>query len=453
MEKVGRQYRSREEFEGKALAIVTAVFLFLGYYATALPVFKITTIVELGIYCLLFCILLVAFRTKIMDIRYVQVFFIIVVMILWNNHSLQNGIQIRAMYLIMAVFLALVLQLSDTWMEGAIKQVVFFSMVHMITGWIFLVLPQVYLNKIVPLFPEHTAALVAYQAKNILIGFTTHYTTSGIYCSIGCISAFALLVHNEKKKWSFLYLIFSAVSLLMTQKRGPLFATVLTLAIMYVVHYRFTIKTVLTGVCSLGGFLGMYFLLANTILPQLGGIALRFSYISQNLKSGVDATNGRMPMYQLAWNLFEENPLFGIGWDGFRYEYQQQLSTSLDRYQKLDTHNIYLQLLCENGLIGFMLIGAVLFFMIKEALALYRILNNPMAREQYRDCKYILFSIGIQSYFLIYGVTGNSLYDKQILFPFALACGILMAVRGKYFKKKWRLGKNESGKVKKKVSS
>ena len=59
---------------------------------------------------------------------------------------------------------------------------------------------------------------------------------------------------------------------------------------------------------------------------------------------------GRWTTYKQSWQFFMENPIRGIGWGNFSLmNYNPYLGESV-----VNVHNIYLKLLCETGLIGFL---------------------------------------------------------------------------------------------------
>lgn len=81
----------------------------------------------------------------------------------------------------------------------------------------------------------------------------------------------------------------------------------------------------------------------NGQLGRYEGIIKRYF---MNDTSGADVSGGRLELYAIAWGLFKQHPIFGIGWERFM---------SYNTYHH-DVHNTYLQWLCETGLVGFILI-------------------------------------------------------------------------------------------------
>ena len=44
-------------------------------------------------------------------------------------------------------------------------------------------------------------------------------------------------------------------------------------------------------------------------------------------------------------------------------------------------------------------------------------------------CQAMVFSVSMQVFFLLYGFTGNPLYDKEMYFPYYIACAVYLCCR------------------------
>jgi putative inorganic carbon (hco3(-)) transporter len=83
-----------------------------------------------------------------------------------------------------------------------------------------------------------------------------------------------------------------------------------------------------------------------------------------------DATElSRLALWQAAFSLFVGHPVLGIGYGNYKYLYTSFMTISA-QLDTLDAHNLYLQLLSETGLIGFLVFGAIvaLFFRLSSTL-------------------------------------------------------------------------------------
>ena len=131
-------------------------------------------------------------------------------------------------------------------------------------------------------------------------------------------------------------------------------------------------------------------------------------FAEQSESSANQVTSGRYSSFLQAWEWFRQSPLRGKGWYYFqRNYYNEYLGTYL-----VNVHNIYLQLLCEGGILGlagFMAPALATFATaVKQALAYQEdsLLRVPME-----------FAMCYQLFFLIYGVSGVQ-FDQPFYYMF-----------------------------------
>ncbi|MCX5751934.1 MAG: O-antigen ligase family protein [Candidatus Saganbacteria bacterium] len=76
----------------------------------------------------------------------------------------------------------------------------------------------------------------------------------------------------------------------------------------------------------------------------------------------------RLWMAQTAWNMFKSHPIVGVGPGnyGFLYNSYKPLNSPLKDYIE-KTHNVYLQILAENGLPGFLLFMGLVTFLLLQS--------------------------------------------------------------------------------------
>lgn len=150
-------------------------------------------------------------------------------------------------------------------------------------------------------------------------------------------------------------------------------------------------------------------------VPEFQVVLSRFTSSS----TIVEASNGRISeLWIPAFNLFLKNPFFGVGWRQFKYLSPMY---TMGSYVNDDVHNIYLQLLCENGIIGFIIVFGV---MITSYIITWKLIKKAKYTYDSYNYFFVMFSFGYQTFFLLYGLTGNSLYDIQCFFPYIVSCCI-----------------------------
>ena len=160
----------------------------------------------------------------------------------------------------------------------------------------------------------------------------------------------------------------------------------------------------------------LFFYAALTMVPMALPLAILLASLMTfgNLgESDVDITTGRVDFWKVAIQQFKENPILGIGWKAFwHFEFFGA---------NYDVHNIYLQLLCEVGIVG-----SILFYLL-FVMALYRAIKIVIRKnidEKYK--KVALFSVFYQVFFLLYGITGNPLYDASFYIMYFISIALIV---------------------------
>lgn len=267
----------------------------------------------------------------------------------------------------------------------------------------------------VMLFPSGADTLYSQYNSGCMPGLTNHYSTNGMLLGAGIIIFGSELIYRKRKKDILLFAIM-LIALLLTGKRSDIIFTVGGLYLAYYCFMSNKKKTRLTNTITIIIFVSLALFIVINFIPSLATFINRFESTAE---SG-DVTLGRTKMWAVAMDCFLENPVLGIGWGRFKYR----------NLKEWNAHNIYVQLLAETGIVGFLV---YIFFFIStlvkswQYLKAIRIKGNAKEKEEL----YLIFSIAMQVFFLLYGFTGNPLYDKEVYVPYYIACTITY-----YFTKK-----------------
>lgn len=248
-------------------------------------------------------------------------------------------------------------------------------------------------------------------------GLADHYSQNGIFISIVImgLGSFLVAYFNKKSKSSkilvlLIMFILSNVTMLLTSKRGPFIFSAVTLIIIYFMGSNEKISKNIIKFMLILVAVVVLILIAINYIPEL---SITFERL---VDSGNDENSqARFEMWKLAFKIFKENPIIGEGTYSYREEYALTFPSFDDRYSHLNTHNVYLQVLAENGIIGFgLFLLASTFSIIKTLKLIFELkkLKN-LSLTLYAT---VLFALSMQIYFFIYSTTGNCLYD--IVFSF-----------------------------------
>lgn len=289
--------------------------------------------------------------------------------------------------------------------------------------------PQIYNVIIVPYLADYLQQTALTMMKTSRYpGLTGHYSTNGTYLAIGLGALFALYIARGKdNKYKFQWIglvppVLSVGALLLVGKRAHLVFSIVAMFAVYWVVNSDRKQSRIFKFLRLALVLVVVFAIAVNQLPILSNTFNRFI---ETAKRGTFLMS-RGGFYTEAWATFKAHPIIGIGW--------KTMIGIIDH----DVHNIYIQLLAENGILGFTFFA---FLIITGVVISTRLLAIYVKKNIYRaTIAPLVFATYYIYFFAMYGFTGNPLYDEQPFYIYMIAYGILI-----YYMK---LNKNEIGRKK-----
>ncbi len=117
--------------------------------------------------------------------------------------------------------------------------------------------------------------------------------------------------------------------------------------------------------------LGLFLLTWQTIVPAT--VRERVTMTQNAYGQLGSSAEERVEMWQESWDSFKSSPIFGEGFSSFRYG--QHVVSDLK-----DTHNIFLKVLVETGLVGISMFLILLQQMLAVGFRLFRRANDPLYR-------------------------------------------------------------------------
>lgn len=283
--------------------------------------------------------------------------------------------------------------------------------------WQYLFQKQYY-KILFPLFSEYYQQNIRRQFTyhKMCTGFTSQTVITAGFIILGIMSL--LYTYSSKKTKiekfnTIIKIVFMSGGLLLTGKRSPL----LNISAAIIVVDMITVKRGKKTSRFLGILLGivvallvLYFA-APLFSDTRNSITRIFEYANKDDVS--DVANGRLVLYMNAFKLFLEHPIIGVGWG--RYSQMYDISGA---------HNIYLQLLCECGVVGALLCMMGIIFVLFRTI---KMLKKSTNYNSLSDRTVLLkCSVFIQVYILVYGMFGNPIYDRNYLLMYFI--GVLYSV-------------------------
>lgn len=305
-------------------------------------------------------------------------------------------------------------RISDT--SDWLKWFYLFSLLFIVGSFINLFMPGLYRSMILPAFAgsksyEKLLSWSRMGATLIIPGFTSQsgFNAPHFVYGIGYILSCRIVEKVGFKRWLIFGLLL--VCLVLTNKRAHFLFGILSIAIAYYAtgEKKYRSKRFLILVLSgIAGLIVVYFLITSVDVGVFRKLNLMLTQISDD----EDVTSGRIELYAVAWKHFLQNPIFGIGWEQYPF--------LPDGLGEMHTHDIYLELLCETGIVGFTMFAA--FF----GYSLYTAFRNSRMAKSKEEKMSASFCLYMQLFFLLYGITGNPLYDPPYYIPYFLTCAFSM---------------------------
>lgn len=167
------------------------------------------------------------------------------------------------------------------------------------------------------------------------------------YISIAIIllAVFCIFISAERTSVLFFLISFSFLFFLLSKYRLIIFISISVMLFSFLISYIYKNKT--------------YQRLVNHTVSQF---EIRKSEEKYNFFNYIPTTH--RDLYKTAYNMFDNNKLFGIGPKVFRIECKRSEYKSGPLSCNTHPHNTYLQLLAETGLIGFSIILCIFLIII-----------------------------------------------------------------------------------------
>ena len=168
----------------------------------------------------------------------------------------------------------------------------------------------------------------------------------------GLLLGMFLIDKHKYRKWLYLAAVaFSLHPLFFSYSRGAYIAMLAVIIVYGLINKRSLLVLVVALVLAW-----------QTVLPQTVVERIEMSETPQGQLESSAAE--RIILWEHAKQLFNEHPVFGIGFNGFGYTLAGERLT--------DTHNFYMKIASEQGVIGLILLGLVLFRALTSGWRLYR---------------------------------------------------------------------------------
>jgi len=367
--------------------------------------------------------------------RVEAIWFLFLIYFIFNILYQGRFMKVHMLDIFIFVFIFLVLlfyKISVKHFITALKIIFVFSIIYALSAIFQFFFMDIYTKYILHRFNSaQIEEILRIYRNNNYTGFTsqTAYLAGFLVYGIGVI--FVLYRNAIKRAYRIILVLSLPVlfySLLLTGKRGHLLFMIIALMVTYLFStepkrfFNQTFKIIIGIVFFIFTFIIAFANYTPNIDSQIGKLYVRIESTIEGFLVGEDITSGRIYLYEHALKLFNESPILGIGWRRF-----QELSVgviNLDRGSH--PHNIYFQLLTEIGIVGFILFVIPVVYVFIRTIKL--LMNSDAIFSHDSRWKIALqYSLYVQSFFLLYGITGNLLTDHIFLLMYFFAVTIVLS--------------------------
>lgn len=323
----------------------------------------------------------------------------------FNNQDIQRGSWDNTIFQICATLVFLLLKNCSEWISLWVKFVVgacFFMVFCTVLFWL---VPPIKVSVLSTVFPGNESILTTTAA----IGLTHHYSANGNFMAIA-VGAFYWLGNDRKKTKYWIIIVVAVGCLLLTQKRGPLIWGSLALLVSYYVYNSNKKSTRIFKIIAFVVVAFAFLNLAEQFIPELSVVFERFK-IDDTSNSDITFLSGREVLYEAAWKLFRQNPWLGVGWSG--YANAARIYTGIE---EMTAHNIYLQLLAETGVVGFLIFVTLYICAITRGIKCLQAARKEKINVDERQQKIMAFALFFIIYNVAYGMSGLVLTDIMMVY-------------------------------------
>jgi O-antigen ligase len=319
--------------------------------------------------------------------------------------------------LVSSIFLFFNMTKYNNWTPFLLKCIKVISIIYAVyTILVYIIGIPIY-NIISFIFPNSTyEKMLSALSYGAVSGIPGEVSLNAFSILLGyIIILWEMLFCKKKHKLGYaLLLILCFVAILMTKKRSILLIVIALsiLAILYYILVSVKLEQIIKNIKKIIGIIAatvsavVIIVVLSKLYPQVFSVFDRFK--QDNLLAG------REDLYMYAIQIFKQRPMVGFGYDSFGaivIAKDGSLTSALS-----GAHNVYLQLLAETGLIGFLLL--VSLFIYNLSVTIKKIISDPRN-------KYLLISIFVQLSFLVYGLSGNTLFVNSQLLAYFVFCGLI----------------------------
>ena len=386
---------------------------------------------RLGIFILSLVCLFIGSKARLVVTKSnVIVIILVLTMVLINNQGIKNGTYMPMVNFLVYLMIAIFIKNSPECYGSMMKIIMRLGFIHVLATFFFLIFPSLY--SVINRIWSRPAGGTVNGRYGYRAALSDHYSGNGIMIAITYIAIFAFILAlsntNMKAKRRALMALFvlALFAVVLTTKRAHLLFGLAAIIFVYYFCNPEKMNSRTFKLILILAVLVVFLLIFADDLPYIGDILRRFEEMDEDTHM-----MSRYRLWEHAFEMFARSPIIGNGWMSFRLEFAQYLARAREGSNTyMNAHNIYIQLLAEVGIVGTLLFVLIVAFLLFTAFKLLRAYNKKQF-ETKLSMEPLYFASMFLVFFLMYGMTGNCLYDKTQPYFFVI-CGMIMGYKDQY---------------------
>lgn len=326
---------------------------------------------------------------------------------------------------VIAVFFLTIFEFDGRFFSCLIKQFEFLFWVFIFSMYLELLAPSLFASFFGFLDLGSNRSAVVVDNGGAISGLAYEKGYAAFLCNMGLGVLFAKLFVKGFALTRLLQIVGVFAALMMTGKRTLFLIPVMGLivfALLFSKKHKFSIAL------GLSFALVMSLAVADSLIPQ---VSLVFDRL---FADNGDLLSGRQVIWTYAMQMFESSPLIGRGFLSFN----SYINAHGFRYYGLlwnyQAHNVYLQLLAELGIVGFLLFVILLFTLAFGLIRSFLIWKDTQGAEPV----ILLTAVYWVMLIAVYSLTGNTIYYSCQLVVLGICIAMYQTFR--YKKALWNNG-------------
>lgn len=314
--------------------------------------------------------------------------------------------------------IALLMLFIPSQIVGVFKSKIFVYIGLFFAGGVFLqyLLPSSYQSYVSSYFIGDASDFIENALSNEF-GFSGFSPQTGTTAYILLICLSVLLAFKDEQggmnrkfvRYTILFVLVLAIFLTGKRMHSLISVVLLLLSLYFSISSKNKIRDILVLLIILGGVYALFQYFISNIDQYADNVFLkRFASSYTESSSGADISSGRDILYQKAWELYQQEPMLGIGANNFNKI--GNMGTSV--------HNTYLQVLCEEGLLRFPL------FIIPLLIIFFKTLKEIFKNRIIESRSFLLLSFFLQFVFILYSFTGNTIVNNSNFVFYFMGVGL-----------------------------